>query len=99
MATFRAFRISSSQAGSAAIVDMTLADLSPGDVVIRAAFSSVNYKDALAGTGTGKILRRFSLVSGLDVSGGVEASTDSPFPVGGQVLLAGLDLGGGPDGG
>jgi len=46
------------------LVELRLDDLSPGDVVIRAAYSSVNYKDALAATGTGKIMRRFPLVGG-----------------------------------
>ena len=53
------------------IVDATLDELSAGDVVIEAAYSSVNYKDALAATGTGKILKRFPLIGGIDVSGTV----------------------------
>ena len=58
MAGFRAFRIvNEHDTVRGALVDLTLDDLSPGEVVIRAVYSSVNYKDALAGTGTGKILR------------------------------------------
>ncbi len=47
-------------------VDLTLADLDPGEVVILAAYSSVNYKDALAATGAGQVIRRFSCVGGID---------------------------------
>jgi NADPH2:quinone reductase len=80
-------------------VDATLDDLSPGDVVIRAAYSSVNYKDALAATGTGKILRRFPLIGGIDVSGSVDSSTDPRFAPGDPVLVTGYDLGVAHDGG
>ncbi len=47
-------------------VDLTLADLDPGEVVILAAYSSVNYKDALAATGAGQVRRRFPCVGGID---------------------------------
>ena len=82
-----------------ALVDATLDDLSPGEVVIRAVYSSVNYKDALAGTGTGKILRRFPLIGGIDVSGVVDSSTDPRFKPGDEVLVTGYDLGVQHDGG
>jgi acrylyl-CoA reductase (NADPH) len=82
-----------------ALVDTTLDELSPGEVVIRAVYSSVNYKDALAGTGTGKILRRFPLIAGIDVSGVVDSSTDSRFKPGDEVLVTGYDLGVQHDGG
>ena len=60
---FRAFRIrSEGESHAAAVEKLAMDDLAPGEVVIRTAFSSVNYKDALAGTGTGKILRRPKLV-------------------------------------
>jgi acrylyl-CoA reductase (NADPH) len=100
MAAFRAFRIvNEHDTVRGALVDMTLDELSPGEVVIRAAYSSVNYKDALAGTGTGKILRRFPLVGGIDVSGSVESSSDDRFKPGDQVLVTGYDLGVQHDGG
>ena len=54
------------------LVTVTLDDLSPGHVVIETAYSSVNYKDALAGTGKGRIMRKFPLVGGIDVSGYVD---------------------------
>jgi hypothetical protein len=50
------------------VVDQTLDDLSAGNVVIDATHSSVNYKDALAATGAGKIIRRFPLIAGIDVA-------------------------------
>ena len=66
-ATFPAFRIHSDDAGyRSGIEPVSLDDLAPGEVVVKAAWSSVNYKDALAGTGKGKILRRFPLVGGID---------------------------------
>ena len=98
--TFRAYRIFS-DAGTihGRIVDATLDELTPGDVVIKAAYSSVNYKDALAATGAGKILRRFPLIGGIDVSGNVASSTDARFREGEEVLVTGYDLGVSQDGG
>ncbi len=81
------------------IVRLSLQDLSPGDVVIKAAFSSVNYKDALAATGAGKIMRTFPLVGGIDVAGTVQSSTDARFRAGDPVLVTGYDLGVAQDGG
>ena len=98
--SFRAFRISSiDNTVSGTLVDMTLDELPAGEVLIRAVFSSVNYKDALAGTGTGKILRRFPLVGGIDVAGIVESSSDERFTPGAEVLVTGYDLGVNHDGG
>ena len=83
-----------------AIVDTTLDDLSAGDVVIKAAYSSVNYKDALAATGAGEDHQaRFPLVGGIDVAGTVESSADARFRAGDQVLVTGYDLGVAHDGG
>jgi putative YhdH/YhfP family quinone oxidoreductase len=79
--------------------DITLEDLDPGEVVIRAHYSSVNYKDALAVTGRGKIIRRFPCVGGIDVAGIVESSEDPRFVPGDAVLVTGYDLGVAHDGG
>src|SRR3954453_21480421 len=84
---------------SARLVEVALDDLSEGAVVIKAAFSSVNYKDALAATGAGKIMRRFPLIGGIDVAGSVESSADPRFKAGDQVLVTGYDLGVAHDGG
>lgn len=100
-ASFRAFRIHSDDAGThrAGIEDIGLEDLAPGEVVIKAAYSSVNYKDALAGTGTGKILRRFPMVGGIDIAGYVAASSDPAFREGDSVLCTGSGLSETRDGG
>jgi NADPH2:quinone reductase len=84
---------------SGRVVRLSLDDLSDGGVVIKAAFSSVNYKDALAATGTGKIIRRFPLVGGIDVAGTVESSDHARFKGGEAVLVTGYDLGVAHDGG
>jgi NADPH2:quinone reductase len=81
------------------IVTADLDSLSAGDVVIRAAYSSVNYKDALAVTGAGKIMRRMPLIAGIDVAGTVESSADARFAPGDRVLVTGYDLGVAHDGG
>ena len=99
-ATFRAFRIHSDAAGyRSGIETVSLDDLNPGEVVVKAAYSSVNYKDALAGTGKGKILRSFPLVGGIDVAGHVVASTDPAFREGDAVLVTGSGLSETRDGG
>ena len=98
--TFRAFRIRNDTTGyKAGIEPMQTDDLSPGEVLVKVAFSSVNYKDALAGTGTGKILRKFPLNGGIDVAGYVAASTDPAFKEGDQVLCTGCGLSETRDGG
>lgn len=97
---FPAFRIHNDDAGyRSGMETVTLDRLSPGEVVIRARWSSVNYKDALAGTGKGKILRRFPLTGGIDVAGDVVASTDPAFREGDQVLTTGCGLSETRDGG
>jgi len=99
-AAFSAFRIRDDEAGyRAGIESMSIDDLSPGEILIRAAYSSVNYKDALAGTGKGKILRRFPLNGGIDVAGHVVASTDAGFREGDAVLCTGSGLSETRDGG
>lgn len=84
---------------SGRLVQVVLDELSEGAVVIKNSFSSVNYKDALAATGAGKIMRRFPLIGGIDAAGTVESSADSRFKVGDQVLVTGYDLGVAHDGG
>ena len=75
MDSFKAFRIDEAGDGvSAGFTDLTLDDLSEGDVVIRVTHSTINYKDALAATGTGRILRRYPLVGGIDLAGATAAT-------------------------
>ncbi|MCK9537817.1 YhdH/YhfP family quinone oxidoreductase [Dokdonella sp.] len=100
MTTFQAFRIHNDDAGyRAGIEDMTTDDLSAGEVLVKVAYSSVNYKDALAGTGKGKILRRFPLNGGIDLAGHVAATTDPAFKEGDEVLCTGCGLSETRDGG
>lgn len=97
---FRAFRIHNGADGyRSGIETLALDDLNPGEVVIRSAYSSVNFKDALAGTGQGKILRRFPLVGGIDIAGHVLQSRDSAFKEGDAVLVTGSGLSETRDGG
>ena len=97
---FNAFRVfDENNAIAGRVTEMSLDDLSAGGVVIKTAYSSVNYKDALAATGAGKIMRRFPLVGGIDVAGTVESSADARFTKGQPVLVTGYDLGVNHDGG
>ena len=98
--SFQSFRINNDDAGYRASVDtMSVDALSAGEVLIKVAYSSVNYKDALAGTGKGKILRRYPLNGGIDVAGHVVASTDAAFKEGDAVLCTGSGLSETRDGG
>ena len=97
---FRAFRIHSEGGRIAARFEqLTLADLSPGEVVIRVSHSGINYKDALAATGAARILRRYPLVGGIDLAGIVESSADARFKAGDAVLVTGCALSETHDGG
>lgn len=99
-ARFRAFRIhAEGDSHRAGIEDVGLDELSPGEVDIKVAYSSVNYKDALAGSGKGKILRRPVLVGGIDVAGHVVASRDARWREGDPVLVTGCGLSETRDGG
>lgn len=81
------------------IVSMEIDDLSAGEVVICAEWSAVNFKDALAVTGRGKILKRLPLNAGIDVAGRVATSSDARFKPGDTVLVNGMGLGETNDGG
>lgn len=78
---------------------LTLDDLGAGDVTIDVHWSSVNYKDALAVTGKGRIIRRLPCVPGIDLAGVVADSTDARYPPGQQVLVTGCNIGESLDGG
>jgi len=100
MNTFRAFRIHEVDKKIVArFEELTLADLCPGDVVVRVTYSGINYKDALAATGAGKILRRYPLVGGIDFAGIVESSSDARYRAGDAVLVTGCALSETHDGG
>ncbi len=94
MAMFKAYKITEvDKKATAAFTEFTLEQLDPGEVVVRVAYSDVNYKDALAATGKGRILLRQECIGGIDLSGTVESSTDARFAKGDQVLATGFDLG------
>ena len=100
MAGFKALRIFNEDGKVASrIVDMTVDELDAGEVVIRTEYSSINYKDALAATGAGKIIRRFPCVGGIDGAGIVESSADPAFKPGDAVIANSYDVGVAHDGG
>ncbi len=100
MQGFRAFRIDQENDKIVAgFCDLSLDDLSTGEVVIKVSHSTINYKDALAATGAGKILRTFPLVGGIDLAGTVVSSEDERFDPGNQVLVNGCGLSETVDGG
>jgi putative YhdH/YhfP family quinone oxidoreductase len=91
---FKAYLISQEEGKVASrFVDMDESQLDPGEVTIRVAYSSVNYKDALAATGAGRIIRRFPCVGGIDLSGTVLESADPRFAPGDLVLATSYDIG------
>lgn len=100
MNLFKAYRIHERDGKIAAgFESMTVDALTPGDVVIKVRYSSINYKDALAATGAGKILRKYPLNGGIDLSGEVVSTTDDRFRVGMPVLVTGCGLSESFDGG
>jgi len=100
MEKFKAYRIFEENGkGQGRLVDLTLDELDAGEVVIKVAYSSVNFKDALAGTGAGKIVRRYPCVGGIDSSGTVVSSSDSRFKPGDEVICTSYDFAMSHDGG
>lgn len=100
MEKFPVFRIfSEDEKVRGRVTELTLDELSPGEVVFRNAFSSVNYKDALAATGAGKIIRSFPRVGGIDAAGTVESSFDPRFTAGEEVICTSYEFGVSHDGG
>lgn len=100
MTTLKAYRIFNEDGKVASrYVDMKLDELDAGNVVIKVAYSSVNFKDALAATGAGRIIRRFPCVGGIDLSGTVMDSGDARFKKGDAVIATSYDIGVAHDGG
>ena len=100
MDTFKALRIHRVDGRiQARMEQIGLGDLSPGEVVVRVGWSGINYKDALAATGTSPILRRYPLVGGIDLAGEVVSSTDTRYRAGQKVLVTGCGLSETHDGG
>ena len=100
MERFKAYRIhEADKKVSARFEDMSVSELDAGDVVVRVGYSCVNYKDALAATGAGRVIRRFPCVGGIDLSGTVVESGDPRFARGDAVIATSYDLGVSHDGG
>lgn len=100
MEKFKAFRIFSEGNKTAGrVVDVAIDELPAGEVVFKTAYSSVNYKDALAATGAGKIIRKFPLTGGIDAAGTVVSSSDGRFKPGDEVICTSYDMGVAHDGG
>lgn len=97
---FDALRVYDTEAGAVARIEAIGPEsLSAGEVLVRVAYSSLNYKDALAVTGRGRILRGSPRIPGVDLSGHVLESSDPRFKVGDAVLATGYELGMAHDGG
>ena len=100
MSSFKALRVQQGPSGRFARLEtVTLDELTPGEVVIRVAYSCLNYKDALAVTGKGAIARGLPRTAGIDLSGIVEESADPAYRPGDRVLATGAHLGESLDGG
>ncbi len=94
MGTFRAVVVEKTEAGqSAALKDFSDDDLMEGDVTVRVSHSTLNYKDGLAVTGKGPVVRRFPMIPGIDLAGVVEASSHPEFKPGDAVVLNGWGTG------
>lgn len=95
MTDFKALLIEQDANGKAChrLTTMTEAQLDAGEVTLRVHYSSINYKDALAATGAGKIIRRFPCIGGIDMAGEVIASQDARFKPGDAVIATSFDIG------
>ena len=101
MENFKAYRVFNENNKIAGrVADVTMDDLMPGAVVFKNAYSSVNYKDALAATGAGgKVIRKYPLVGGIDAAGVVMSSSAARFNAGDEVICTSYDFGVAHDGG
>jgi acrylyl-CoA reductase (NADPH) len=101
MERFKAFRVYNEDGRIAGrVTEIGLDDLAPGEVVFKTAYSSINYKDALAATGAGgKVIRRYPLVGGIDAAGTIISSTDARFRPGEEVICTSYEMGVAHDGG
>ncbi len=93
-ATFRAYIVNKTEDGfRAGLGELSQADLPAGEVLVRVAYSGVNYKDGLASIPEGKVVRNYPFVPGIDLAGVVEQSSDARFKVGDEVIVTSYDLG------
>lgn len=100
MKKFRAYKIfNENNKIIGKLIEAELGDPAAGEVIFKTAYSSVNYKDALAATGTGKIIRNYPLIGGIDAAGTVVSSGDSRYQAGDEVICTSYDMGVAHDGG
>ena len=100
MTAFKAYRtFEENGVVSSRFVTTSIDELDHGEVVVRTKYSTINYKDALSYNGTGRIMRKFPCIAGIDMAGTVEASSDPRWKKGDKVLVHGYDLGVAHDGG
>src|SRR5579864_9294779 len=93
-ATFRAFIVNKTERGfSAKFGELSQDDLPEGKVLVKVAYSGVNYKDGLASIPEGKIVRSYPFVPGIDLAGVVEKSSDARFQAGDEVIVTSYELG------
>ena len=95
MTSFKAYLIEQDRDGKVAgrMTTLSSEQLDAGEVTLRVHYSSINYKDALAATGAGKIIRRFPCVGGIDMAGVVTDSADARFKPGDKVIATSFDIG------
>ncbi len=93
--SFQALVIDKDAEGKArgTLARLNASQLDPGEITLRVLYSSINYKDALAATGTGKIIRRFPCVGGIDMVGEVVGSSDARYKAGDTVIATSFDIG------
>ncbi len=94
MGKFKAYVIEKAEKGTTgALTEFDEANLMDGDVTVRVEYSTVNYKDGLAVTGSAPVVRRFPMIAGIDLAGTVESSTNPNWKAGDKVILNGWGLG------
>ena len=94
MGKFKAYVIEKAEKGTTgALTEFDQANLMDGDVTVRVEYSTVNYKDGLAVTGSAPVVRRFPMIAGIDLAGTVESSTNPNWKTGDKVILNGWGLG------
>ncbi len=94
MTTFNAFWVEKNDDGvTHSIIERSVDDLPAGDVLIKVAYSSVNYKDALSAKGMPGVTRNYPHTPGIDAAGTVVSSTDAAYKEGDEVIVIGFDLG------
>lgn len=91
---FKALLITKTDSGhDTRLADLDAAELPEGEVTIRVEYSTINYKDGLAITGKGPVVRKYPMVPGIDLAGTVEASSNPEWKPGDKVVLNGWGVG------